>query len=110
MVSAFDIACYFSEYVILCCRFTSNNIETFKIDPDDRRFVLLHCSDRYVGNVEYMRHLLMQLRRPKVARALYQFFMSRDLSKYKLSFQDNRPRTRSLLQPLFFFILYIFTK
>ena len=74
--------------------FTSNNIDTFKIDPDDRRFVLLHCSNRYAGNVAYMHHLLTHLRKPEVARALLQFFMQRDLSKYIMNFQAERPRTR----------------
>ena len=73
---------------------TSNNMETFKIPPDDRRFVMLRCSDRYVGNVEYMQHLGSHLMRADVARAIYQYLMKRDLSKYVDNFQAHRPQTR----------------
>ena len=73
---------------------TSNNMETFKIPPDDRRFVMLRCSDRYVGNVAYMQHLGDHLMRADAARAIYQYLMKRDLSKYVDNFQAHRPQTR----------------
>lgn len=76
---------------------TSNNIVTFKIPPDDRRFVMLHCSDRYRCNTAYMNGLGSQLKRPEVARAIYQFLMGRDLSRYAPNFQNHRPQTRCVL-------------
>ena len=75
--------------------FTSNNADSFKITANDRRFVLLNCSDRYVRNVAYMSNLGQELARPEVARAVYQLCMRRNLSKYAIDgFQAHRPTTR----------------
>lgn len=75
--------------------FTSNNADSFKITANDRRFVLLNCSDRYVRNVEYMSNLVQEFAKPEVARAVYQLCMRRDLSKYYTDgFQAHRPTTR----------------
>ena len=45
-------------------------------------FVAMHCSRNMVGNVNYFYNLLQHLSRDDVARALYQFAMARDLSRY----------------------------
>jgi len=72
---------------------TSNNEDALMIPPDDRRFVLFSCSSKYVGNYEHFRIMSNQLRRPEVARAIYQYLMARDLSKYTTNFQEFRPVT-----------------
>ena len=73
--------------------FTSNNENALAIATDDRRFVLMRCSDRYRGDTEYLSALGQHLDRPEVARAFYQFAMARDLSAYPFNFQPRRPIT-----------------
>lgn len=73
--------------------FTSNNANALTVSPDDRRFVLFSCSDRYKGNRQYFEDLGAHLMRPEVIRAFYDFLMARDLSKYPDSFEHHRPIT-----------------
>ena len=73
--------------------FTSNNENALAIATDDRRFVLMRCSDRYRGDTAYLGTLGRHLERPEVARAFYQFAMARDLSAYPYNFQPRRPIT-----------------
>jgi hypothetical protein len=73
--------------------FTSNNESTLSIAADDRRFVLFKCSSVYMGNAPYFQSLANHLERPEVARALFQFLMARDLSRYPYHFQSLRPKT-----------------
>ena len=73
--------------------FTSNNANALTVSTDDRRFVLFNCSDKFKGNMPYFLDLGEHLRRPEVIRAFYDFLMSRDLSKYPNSFENNRPIT-----------------
>lgn len=73
--------------------FTSNNMDAIPVATDDRRFVLFRCSSVFKGNAQYFNDLLTHLDRPEVARSVYQFLMSRDISRYPYSFQDSRPVT-----------------
>ena len=70
---------------------TTNNDNVFAIRPDEPRFALFHCSDKYRTDKAYKGKLGEHLKRPEVARALYQHLMARDLSAYPFSFQDSRP-------------------
>ena len=74
--------------------FTSNNENALMIPADDRRFVLFRCTSRYVGNNAHFDTLSAHLRRPEVARGIYQYLMGRDLSKYTYSLQGFRPITK----------------
>ena len=62
---------------------------------DTRRFVLLRCSEKYLGNEAHFVKLGKYLARNDVVRAFYQFAMKRDLSSYPApgSFQHRRPET-----------------
>lgn len=73
--------------------FTSNNMDAIPVATDDRRFVLFRCSSVFKGNAKYFNDLGTHLDRPEVARSVYQFLMSRDISKYPYSFQESRPVT-----------------
>jgi hypothetical protein len=73
--------------------FTSNNANALTVSPDDRRFVLFHCSDKYKGDEAYFNTLGGHLKRKDVARAFYDHLMSRDLSKYPETFEYSRPIT-----------------
>jgi len=74
---------------------TTNNTVTLRVSNDDRRLVLFECSDVHRGDRAYFDGLCAQMRGAGVARALYQFFMERDLSEYssEMAFQERRPRT-----------------
>jgi hypothetical protein len=71
--------------------FTSNNENALTVATDDRRFVLLRCTEKYRGNGAYLSALGQHLARPEVARAFYQFCLARDLSKYVYDLQLFRP-------------------
>jgi hypothetical protein len=73
---------------------TSNNKNTIKIPPDDRRYCLFECSSKYKGNTQYFRNLSACMANPSVQRAFFQFLMSRDVSKYMPHFEDFRPLTK----------------
>jgi hypothetical protein len=45
------------------------------------------------GNAAYFQALAAHLDRPEVARAVFQFLMARDLSRYPYHFQSSRPKT-----------------
>ena len=62
--------------------FTTNNENSFKITPDDRRFALLSCSPRFKGNAEYFENLGRHLHTPGVVAWFHKFMMERNLSKY----------------------------
>ena len=81
----------FANFVV-----TTNNLVTLRVASDDRRLVLFSCADTHRGDRAYFEHLCHHLQyRPGVARAVYQFFMARDLSEYNsdMAFQDKRPMT-----------------
>ena len=73
--------------------FTTNNENSFKITPDDRRFALLSCSPRFKGNAEYFENLGRHLHTPGVDAWFHKFMMERNLSKYTYDFQSSRPLT-----------------
>lgn len=77
------------------CNFviTTNNKNPVRIDPDDRRCVLIEVSRIYKGNQKYWVDLASHLSRQEVSRAIFQYMMGRDLTKYPYDFQHSRPRT-----------------
>ena len=77
------------------CNFviTTNNKNPVRIDPDDRRCALFEVSQIYKGNHVYWLELASHLAHQDVARAIFQYMMERDLTKYKFDFQETRPRT-----------------
>ena len=74
---------------------TTNNSVTLRVANDDRRLVLFECSDIRRGDRPYFDGLCAHMLMPGVPRALFQFFMERDLTEYTSAsgFQDRRPRT-----------------
>ncbi len=91
--------------------FTTNNENSFKITPDDRRFALFSCSSQFKGNSAYFDKLVRHLHTPGVSVWFYKLMMERDLSKYTYSFQPSRPITdsykeaqKSSIKPLNLFV------
>lgn len=78
--------------------FTSNNENTLTVSTDDRRFVLLRCSEKYCGDSAYLTGLGRHMERAEVARAFYQFCLARDLRLYPYDFQMRRPITDYYLE------------
>jgi hypothetical protein len=78
--------------------FTSNNENALTVGTDDRRFVLLRCSEKYKANGPYLCGLGRHMERPEVARAFFQFCMGRDLSRYTYDMQLHRPVTDYYLE------------
>ena len=73
---------------------TSNNENSLYVATDDRRYVLFHCNAKYKDNYEYFSRLGGHLKKQGVARAFFQFLMTRDLSEYGYSYQNYRPITK----------------
>ena len=78
--------------------FTTNNENALAVHMDDRRHVLFRCSDKYKGDVAYFDALFAHLKKSDTARAMYQFLMGRDLSKYPSDFQSSRPITEYFVE------------
>jgi Family of unknown function (DUF5906) len=72
---------------------TSNNENALAVSPEDRRFSLFRCSSIHKMDKSYFIRLAEHLAKPKVARAFYQYLMSRDLAQYVGDFQASRPIT-----------------
>ena len=80
----------FTNFVV-----TTNNEVTLRVSHDDRRLVFFRCSDHRRGDKDYFATLCTAMARPGAGRALYQYFMDRNLAKYvnAMSFQVLRPIT-----------------
>jgi hypothetical protein len=78
--------------------FTSNNENALTVGTDDRRFVLLRCSEKYKADGPYLCGLGRHMERSDVARAFFQFCMARDLSRYTYDMQLHRPVTDYYLE------------
>ena len=76
---------------------TTNNLNPFDIDWDDRRFAWFRISDKYVGNEEYFNKLAESIEHEDFASSLYNYL------KYEVNitiknFQKSRPITRDYIK------------
>ena len=80
----------FANFVV-----TTNNLVTLRVAHDDRRLVFFRCSDHRRNDKDYFTDLCTSMARPGAGRAMYQFFMERDLTAYNnnMAFQKLRPIT-----------------
>ena len=80
----------FSNFVV-----TTNNMVTLRVSHDDRRLVFFKCSDARKNDLAYFAALGKAMAQPGAGRALYQFFMARNLTRYtnEMDFQNTRPIT-----------------
>jgi hypothetical protein len=76
----------FSRFV-----FTSNNNVPIKIEQDDRRFVVLKCSNKYLNNKKYFDNFFNCLNKDASAKSFYNYLMSIDISKF--NWEGERPKT-----------------
>lgn len=62
--------------------FISNNRVPVKLEPGDRRFVVLKTNDCFVGNMEYFTNLLNTIQNPEYANKFYTYLVNRNLTNY----------------------------
>ena len=76
------------------CNFlvTSNDRCPLQLEIGDRRYVAFACNDSQARNTAYFDGLAAHLKKPRVARAFFQYLQKIDLSGYK-NFQAVRPKT-----------------
>ena len=64
---------------------TTNNMDPIPTDNDDRRTVLIRCSDEMIGNYEYFNELTKLTENPNVQRSFYDYLLTRPKSAPLLS-------------------------
>lgn len=76
-----------------CARYiiTTNNEDVLKISSNDRRFVIIECSDKLIGNTKYFDELYKHIDDPKVQRAFYDDMMEEDITNF--DWRKERPIT-----------------
>ena len=84
-------------FLLNMCNFvvTTNNKNVIRLASKERRTVWIRASEVYLQNEKYFADLGEHYKNPRVARAVYQFLMERDLSKYPFDFQKQRPITEA---------------
>ena len=71
--------------------FTTNNINSVKIEEGDRRFMPIEINPELKNNVSYFKELYADLDNDVIVRKFYEELMNRDLSKFNPS--KHRPET-----------------
>lgn len=71
--------------------FTTNNNTPIKVDPDDRRFVVFSCSNKFNNNDEYFKKLRSEMYNESNTKAFYDYLMSIDISN--VDWVNDRPKT-----------------
>ena len=71
--------------------FTTNNINSVKIEEGDRRFMPIEINPVLKNNVSYFKELYADLDNDVIVRKFYEELMNRDLSKFNPS--KHRPET-----------------
>lgn len=82
-----------ARYVI-----TTNNEDVLKLSSNDRRFVVIECSDDVIDNKEYFDFLHDYIRREDVQRAFYDEMMEEDIENF--NWKQERPITDAYIQNL----------
>lgn len=74
----------------------SNNFNAFNISSDDRRFFAVTASGRYANDPAYHGPLIAYFNDPIHQRAVYQYYMSLDISDFDPS--GERPKTDTFME------------
>jgi hypothetical protein len=75
--------------------FTTNNINSVKIEEGDRRFMPIEINNVLKNNVSYFKELYADLDNDYIMRKFYEELMNRDLTKFNPS--RNRPETELMI-------------
>lgn len=75
---------------------TTNNRSSMVVEPGDRRFCFLDCSDKMCGPSSqewWLEFASLLYKTEGTARAVYQYFMELDISRYRNNFYRMRPQS-----------------
>ena len=72
---------------------TTNNLNPFDIDLDDRRFAWFNVNNKYVGNVEYFDKIVDAINHEDFASSLYHYLLE-EVEITITNFQKSRPITK----------------
>lgn len=88
------------KQVTTCERYviTTNNEDVLKLSSNDRRFVVIECSDELLNNAEYFTKLHDYIQRPDVQRAFYDDMMEEDINNF--DWKRERPMTDAYIRNL----------
>ena len=76
----------------------SNSMEYYKIDEEDRRYLVLECSDKYCRNKEYFNELFQELRSEECGNNLYTYLVNeRDISGFNMIRELPMTNTKSIM-------------
>jgi hypothetical protein len=64
---------------------TTNKYDPVKLDSDDRRYAVLECSSKLVGNKKYFNRLYKYIEDPDNIKAIYDFLCDFDTTKIDLA-------------------------
>ena len=60
----------------------SNDLDPTRTSEDDRRNLIVRCSDENIGNTEYFNHFYSAIERPHALRSIYWAYKRMDLSRW----------------------------
>jgi hypothetical protein len=83
----------FSRYI-----FTTNDVNTVKVDVTNRRFAIFRPSDAKVGDTEYFKGLDAYMRDPRNIRAIYDYLMGIELPERMDWSPDAIPKTAAYME------------
>ena len=88
------------KQVTTCERYviTTNNEDVLKLSSNDRRFVVIECSDELLNNTEYFTHLHDYIQRHDVQRAFLDDMMEEDIENF--DWKRERPMTDAYIRNL----------
>eukprot|EP00798_Chlamydomonas_sp_ICE-L_P025142 gene25142-biopygen19610 len=89
-VNAYTMQC-FSRFI-----FTTNNDNCLRVNPDNRRYVIIETSSVMKGNTEYFNHLSGLIDDAESRVAFYKFLMARDIKG--VEWIRSRPATTYMSQ------------
>lgn len=88
------------KQVTTCERYviTTNNEDVLKLSSNDRRFVVIECSDELLNNTEYFTEFHEYIKRPDVQRAFFDDMMEEDIETF--DWKRERPMTDAYIRNL----------
>lgn len=87
-----------AKQVTTCERYmiTTNNEDVLKLSSNDRRFVVIECSDELIGNTDYFNYLHQYIKRADVRRAFYDDMVDEDIDGF--DWRHERPITEAYMK------------
>lgn len=89
-----------AKQVTTCERYmiSTNNEDVLRLSSNDRRFVVIECSDELIENTDYFNTLHEYIKREDVQRAFYDDMMEEDIGYF--DWKKERPMTDAYIKNL----------